>query len=245
MTTATAIGVLPRRFELFDQMLRVFPPGHLADIGAGPGMFSFRAAQAGWKVTAIDARSDRFPAHKSGIEWVTGDVRKVPLGGYDVIACLGLFYHLTPEDQVSLLKRCAGTPIILDTHVDSGESTHPLSERVKVGRYHGSWYREPGETTSSLGNEQSFWPTPDSLYQMLRDCGYPVVLAAQPWVKPDRTFFLALPEGYDLGRAPWTPIPARDEVEVLARTVWRRGRRLAGRVKRRTTRLARSMRPAG
>ena len=36
------------------------------------------------------------------IDWQIGDVRDVDLAQYDVIACLGLFYHLTIEDQRDL-----------------------------------------------------------------------------------------------------------------------------------------------
>jgi hypothetical protein len=172
--------------------------------------------------------------------WLTQDVRKIDLSAFDVIACLGLFYHLTPEDQVSLLRRAAGTPIIIDTHVDNGQSTHSLSERVTVDGYEGSWYREPGEVTSSWGNRRSFWPTPESLYLMLDHCGYPVVMAAQPWVKPDRTFFLALPPGYIPSRP--GRITVIREVEKQARAFARKTRRLAGRAKRRLVRASHAIR---
>ena len=223
-------GVLPRRFEIFDQMLALFPGGRLIDLGAGHGMFAQRAAKAGWVVTAVDARPDRFPKDSS-VKWLTQDVRLVDLSPYDVIACLGLFYHLTPEDQVSLLRRAGGKPIIIDTHVDNGLSTHPLSERMVVHGYEGSWYREPGELTSSWGNRHSFWPTPESLYQMLRECGYPVVVSAQPWVKPDRTFFLALPANFVPSR-PGLGFTVTHAAERGTRQVVRRARRVARRVKR-------------
>ena len=233
LTPSQGGGVLPRRFELFDQLLGLFPPGAVVDLGAGHGMFSLRAAQAGWSVTAVDARPDRFP-RDSSVKWLTQDVRKVDLGPYDVIACLGLFYHLTPKDQVSLLRRAAGKPIIIDTHVANEQNTHRLSERVTVDGYEGSWYREPGELTSSWGNRRSFWPTPESLYRMLKHCGYPVIMATQPWVKADRTFFLALPPGYVSSR------PGRfkviRKVEKPARTLAHYARHLAGRAKRRLAR---------
>ena len=238
LAPAQGSGVLPRRFQLFDQLLGLFPPGALVDLGAGHGMFSLRAARVGWAVTAVDARPDRFP-RDSSVEWLTQDVRDVDMSRYDVIGCLGLLYHLTPQDQLSLLRRAAGKPIIIDTHVDNGKNTHPLSERVTVDGYEGSWYREPGELTSSWRNRRSFWPTPESLYRMLDDCGYPVVLAAEPWVKPDRTFFLALPPGYVPTRHRTT---ARRQVEEQARMMARRVRRVAGRVKRHAARVVRAIR---
>jgi hypothetical protein len=208
---STQTPTLNRRFQLFDRILSLFPVGRLVDLGAGHGKFSSRAAAMGWTVTAVDARPDRFPEDPK-VTWVTEDVRTVDLSGYDVIACLGLFYHLTPEDQLNLLERCSGTPLILDTHVDNGKSTHKLSARETVGSYTGSWYREAGQLTSSWGNRRSFWPTPESLQRMLAETGYPVVLAAEPWVVPDRTFFLALP-----------PVTASAEPARRRRLLSRRG----------------------
>jgi SAM-dependent methyltransferase len=214
------MSIMSRRYQLFDQLLGLFPTGRLVDLGAGHGAFSVRAAEAGWVVTAVDARPDRFPEHPA-VRWKVADVRHVDLSGFDVIACLGLFYHLAPEDQLSLLRRASGTPMIIDTHVDNGLSTHRLSKRELVGDYEGSWYREPGVLTSSWGNPRSFWPTPDSFHRILDDCGYPVVLTAEPWVKPDRTFFLALPGGY----AAWSG-PRR------GRELWLRAIRSARRLRR-------------
>ena len=97
-------------------MLGWFTPGRLVDLGAGHGAFSIRAADAGWDVTAVDARTTRFP-DDARIQWIHQDVRETSLQGYDLIVNLGLFYHLTLDDQLSLLDRAAGTPMILDTHV--------------------------------------------------------------------------------------------------------------------------------
>ena len=69
-------------------------------------MFSIAAADAGWRVTALDARGDRFP-EDGRVDWQVGDVRSADLGGYDVVACLGLFYHLTVDDQLDLLNAAA------------------------------------------------------------------------------------------------------------------------------------------
>lgn len=173
-------------------MLRLLSTGTLIDLGTGHGAFAQRAARHGWQVTGVDARDDRLPDDPA-VTWVVADARQVDLTPFDVIACLGLFYHLTIDDQLDLVGRAAGRPLILDTHVDNGASSHPLSPRERVGPYTGSWYREPGKTTSSWGNPQSFWHTPASLHALLGACGYPVVLEANPYVVPDRTFFLALP----------------------------------------------------
>jgi hypothetical protein len=70
-----------------------------------------------------------------------------------------------------------------------------LSEEEEVDGYTGRWYVEPGDpavATSSWGNTRSFWPTTAALRRMLAEHGYPVVLTADPWHAPDRTFFVAL-----------------------------------------------------
>ena len=180
------------RLKIFARLLRLFPPGRLVDLGAGHGKFSMVAAEAGWDVTAVDARTERnVPA--VGVTWVESDVREFDVTGFDVVACLGLFYHLTVPDQIDLLARCRGTPMIIDTHVANGLSTHPLSEEVEELGFNGRWYHEGTGLLSSWRNPRSFWPTPESFHKMLDQAGYNLVLAVEPWYLPDRTFFLALP----------------------------------------------------
>jgi hypothetical protein len=183
------------RFHWFTRMLSMVEGSRLIDLGAGHGKFSLIAADKGWQVTALDARGDRYPGD-ARIEWRVGDVRDVDLTAFDVVACLGLFYHLTVEDQLALLDRCRGRPIILDTHVANGKpSPYPLSEPVKLLGYQGQLYKEPDQalhSTASWGNDDSFWPRPGALFRMLNERGYDV-LEANPWYVPTRTFFLCLP----------------------------------------------------
>lgn len=187
--------IMVRRFELFDGLLKMFTPGKALDLGAGHGMFSIRAADAGWQVTGVDARSERFP-DDDRVTWLQRDVREVDMGGFDLIFCFGLFYHLTLEDQLDLLARASGTPLIIDTHLATAKPTHQLSAPVTVDGYRGRFYSEKGwqrRPTASWANDQSFWPRPPAFYRMLRENGYPAVFAGSPWVTTDRTFFLCLP----------------------------------------------------
>ena len=181
-----------RRVEIFSRLLALFSPGRLVDLGAGHGKFSMDAAEAGWEVTAVDARTERnVPA--AGVTWVECDVREFDVTGFDVVACLGLFYHLTLPDQIDLLARCRGMPMIIDTHIANGLSTHPLTEEVEQMGFTGRLYHEGTGLRSSWGNPQSFWPTPESFHRMLGQAGYDTVVAVEPWYLPDRTFFVALP----------------------------------------------------
>lgn len=180
-----------RRIEVFDQVVGLLAPGRLLDLGTGHGAFAVRAAERGWQVTAVDARSERWP-DDARIEWVEADVREVAIDGYDLVACLGLLYHLPLADQLDLLARCAPVPLLLDTHVADGVHDHELSDPVDEDGYAGRYYEEPGRTTSSWGNERSFWPTLDSLRRMLHEAGYSTVMPVEPWTTGDRTYFLCL-----------------------------------------------------
>lgn len=190
--------VVQRRFQLFDALLGLFHPGRVIDLGAGHGSFSVRAADAGWRVTALDARTVRFQDDPR-VTWVQSDARHADVSGYDLILCLGLFYHLTLEDQLNLLERASGTPLMIDTHLANGAEDARWKDRlsgpVKPRGYQGRLFREGGRSspTASWGNEESFWPTPGAFYRMLDEHGYAPVLTATPWYQPDRTFFLCLP----------------------------------------------------
>lgn len=182
------------RRRAFTQLVGLFPPGHLVDLGAGHGRFSRYAADLGWQVTAVDARTDRFPDDPRP-RWVEADVRTVDLAAYDLVLCLGLFYHLDLDDQLDLLARAAGRPMIIDTHLDHGTHEHELSERQSPREgYTGRFYREPRALTSAVGNRASFWPTLPTFHRMLHEAGFPTVLTLEPWIRGDRTFFLALPD---------------------------------------------------
>lgn len=181
-----------RRIEVFDQVIGLLAPGRMLDLGTGHGAFAVRASDRGWQVTAVDARSERWP-DDDRVEWVEADVRDVPVDGYDLVACLGLLYHLPLADQVDLLRRCHPTPLLLDTHVDHGVHDHDLSDPVEEGGYTGRYYREPGATTSAWGNEWSFWPTLESFRRMVLAAGYTTIMPVEPWTTGDRTFFLCLP----------------------------------------------------
>lgn len=172
------------RVEIFTRLLAEWPPGRLLDLGAGHGKFSIAAHDLAWQVTAVDARTERMPRH-DGIEWIQSDVRDFPMSeDWDCIAILGLLYHLELSDVLDLLKRCAGTRTVLDTHV-------ALRAEIGQGPYEGKLFREELEApTAAWKNPESFWPTEDSLVRILHDCGYRTVLKLLPEHARDRTFWV-------------------------------------------------------
>lgn len=187
------------RLTIFETLLRQFPRGHLLDLACGHGRFSALAEGLGWSVTAVDVRTERRPEGHPGIRWVESDVRDYEVGDEpDVIAVLGLLYHLELEAQRDLLKRCAHRPTIIDTH-------HALTPVLREGGYEGRLFSEDvTRPTASWGNTASFWPTEDSFVRMLFDAGYGTVLRSVPAYLPDRTFWLCLPPDVDPERhASW------------------------------------------
>lgn len=175
-----------RRAEILTGLLARFTPGRLVDLATGTGWFARIAADIGWQVTALDARRRDWPEHP-GVTWLEQDVRDVDLAGYDLVLCLGIFYHLMLDDQLALLAKCAGTPLILDTHVS-------LASSAERAGFTGRMYQEGGDMLSSWGNPESFWPDLPSLQRMLAEHGYRTIEPVEPWYHgDDRTFWVCLP----------------------------------------------------
>jgi hypothetical protein len=110
---------------------RLLGPGEgrtLLDLGAGPCVFSRRARDAGWKVTAVDARTDILPDDMEGITFIQSDVREFDPSGFDTIFNLGLLYHLPIQDQKRLLTACSYTRVILELQVHTPGIVPPSAE---------------------------------------------------------------------------------------------------------------------
>jgi SAM-dependent methyltransferase len=200
---------------IFKALVGLLNPGRMLDLGAGKGNFSVAAAQLGWAVTAVDARTVRWPdpdaepdPHLSAlirkIDWVQADVREFPIepDRYDLICILGLLHHLEVSDQVSLLQRCSAVPTLLDTRIAKA-----IVDRE--GPYEGMLVREHGETReerdavpqASWGNPLSFQHTEESLLRLVMDCGYIKLLPMRPPHRRDYTFYLCLPAPGEVGSA--------------------------------------------
>jgi SAM-dependent methyltransferase len=193
--------------NIFRALLALLKPGKMLDLGAGKGNFSLSAAELGWMVTAVDARTVRWPDADAElnptradlirtIRWIQADVREFPIeeGEYDLVCVLGLLHHLEVSDQVSLLKRCSTMPTLLDTRI--------AKALVDVeGSYEGMLIREHGETReerdavpqASWGNPLSYQHTEESLLRLILDCGYVKMMQMRPPHRADYTFYLCLP----------------------------------------------------
>ena len=146
-----------------------------------------------------DAEAEEDAATKAliaTIRWVQADVREFPIapGEYDLICILGLLHHLEVADQAALIRRCAGTLLLIDTRIAPA-----IIDRE--GPYEGMVVREHGETrderdlvpTAAWGNAHSFRHTEESLIHLLRENGYAQVMPMRPPHRRDYTFYLCLP----------------------------------------------------
>lgn len=179
---------LTDREQIFNSMLSLLIKLNgsmkVIDLGCGHCLFLRAAMRAGCIGKGIDARLDRVPedmklfVHKE-------DVRNVVLTDYDLILCLGIFYHMTLKDQLTLIEKFEGKPVILDTHYCSNET------RVTVDGYTGCFFQEGTALTSSFGNPESFWPTEPELIRMVGKRHD--VLKWLPEHHPGRSFYLLMP----------------------------------------------------
>jgi hypothetical protein len=179
------------RVQTFSSLVGEGNGRNLLDLGAGPCVFARRARDAGWAVTAVDARTARLPDDLDGITFVQSDVRTYDPSGFDTISILGLLYHLTLDEQRALLTACSYTRVILETQVHTPGFVPPAAEPwgheivVEQG-LEGVVYPEhrggssKANPMASVGNPTSFWLTEDSLLKLFDQCGYEAVEIVEP-----------------------------------------------------------------
>lgn len=161
----------------------------VVDLGAGPCIFSRIARHAGAHVTAVDGRVDRLPDKEilGSIEFIQSDVRDFDTRDFDVKFVFGLLYHLEFEDQAKLLENCAQSGItIIDTqvHRENLIASYPQDPWQYVlhkrGDLNGIEFLEGTNTMASIGNRTSFWPTEESLIEMIRAAGFRQLTIVDP-----------------------------------------------------------------
>lgn len=173
------------RGKVFEHLLGPGDGRTLLDLGAGPCQFARRARRLGWKVTAVDGRTERLPDDLDGITFIEADVRGFDTHGYDTIAILGLLYHLTLAEQEALLRSCVGTRVILETQVHTPGYVPPAAEpwgrRIrKVDGLKGVVFPEGDNPMASIGNPTSLWLTEDSLLRLVQRVGFARVELVEP-----------------------------------------------------------------
>ena len=183
--------------------------GTLIDLGAGHCAFSLMARAMGWQATALDVRTARVPDLPEEIRFLHGDIDSDAwtASDYDLIVCLGVYYHLDQDMQHRLLKKCRGKPLIIDTHFANPKGLptryiSALSETYEKNGETGADYREArhlsdearktADARASFDNPTSWWQTKESLLDTLHDYGWPHIWAFDhnQMAHVQRTFFV-------------------------------------------------------
>jgi SAM-dependent methyltransferase len=219
------------------------------DLACYEGQFAIEFALQGAEAVGIEGREEniaqaRLRAQALGVErldLVRADVRdlgRAEFGGFDVVLCLGLLYHLDFPEAIRFLERvgevCDGFAIF-DTHVNLG-----WRHRVRDG-VHTYWGRPYIEHSAradaaerkrsrwaSLDNSRSFWFTRASLVNALMDVGFTSVYECEippEASKPaDRRTFVAikgsrapLRSSPGVDRDDWGRVPERRSRALLLR----------------------------
>lgn len=153
------------------------------ELGALEGGHTLELARAGATVVAIEGRSINYERclfvkryfRLENVEFALADLRSVDFtafGRFDVVLNSGVLYHMdAPWDLLERLGKVAPS-MLLWTHC---APTHQQLEAVEVcgNRLGGYWYSE-GALDHPLSGRQSlsFWPTRESLEQMLCFTGW-------------------------------------------------------------------------
>lgn len=182
-----ALAHLSLRLKTYRHLLatRLAGPAgrRLLDLGSGPGHFARIASRQGFAVTAVDAREPwtltgaASSAAPREYEFVRMDLREFDrIPDFDVIALIGVIYHLPLDDQLALFARCAGKTVVIDTELFDAavlppDRQHRFTRRTTPEGYAGADCAERNEVYSSYLNPSSFWFEDDSLTRCLADQG--------------------------------------------------------------------------
>ncbi len=153
------------------------------DLACLEGLYGIEFALQGAQVVGIEGRESnlakaRFTREVLGlenIEFVQDDVRNLSVekyGTFDVVLCLGIFYHLDAPDVFEFADRIYQTCTrlaIFDTHVSLKAER---SYTYRSQQYWGRDYVEDDTAWGSIGNDRSVWLTRPSLYRLLADVGF-------------------------------------------------------------------------
>lgn len=163
------------------------------DLGCLEGGYAVELARRGAEVVAIEAREANFEKARftkealglARLDLVRDDVRNLSearYGGFDVVLCLGILYHLDAQNVFPFVHRIAEVCrrlALFDTYVGLSR----IQRFEHEGRaYWGRVIREHTERSTqeerlasgwaSLDNPTSLWITRSSLYNLLNDAGF-------------------------------------------------------------------------
>lgn len=174
-----------RRFlqAIADLTGRSFSELRVLDLACLEGLYGIELALQGAQVVGIEGREENLEKARftklvlglDNIDFFRDDVRNLSpetYGQFDVVLCLGIFYHLDAPDVFEFaqnIERVCTTLAIFDTHVSrNSEQSYTYDNR----EYWGKNYTEDETLWASIGNPISVWLTRPSLYNLLVDVGF-------------------------------------------------------------------------
>jgi SAM-dependent methyltransferase len=185
----------------YSQLIRDLFPGTLnglkaLDLGCFEGQFSIELGLHGLNCVGIEGRQSniskailaRDVLRLNNVTFEKDDLRNVTptkYGYFDVVINSGVLYHLDAPELFTFMKNvadCCNRIMIIDTHF-SFEAQEKVSWNGRD--FYGSRYTEFEEkpsqgqmekaSGSAIGNLTSFWLTPASLFNLLRDVGFSTI----------------------------------------------------------------------
>lgn len=184
----------------------------ILDLGALEGQFAIEFALQGASVVAVEGRKSncdriRFAADLLGLknlDIIESDVRvinKKVIGSFDVVLCLGLYYHIDKESILPfsrLLFELTENLCVIDTHI-AFNGRHDL-EGYKGDLY---WENQPESSDqqveennwSCLSRLPSFFFTDASFRNLISDLGFSSLhVSENPYyrIMSDRRTFIAV-----------------------------------------------------
>lgn len=193
---------------------RDFSQLRVLDLACLEGLYGLELALQGAQVLGIEGRESSLAKARfvkdtlavDNIEFVCDDVRHLSpdtYGHFDVVLCIGIFYHLDAPDVFAFaenISRVCTRLALFDTHL-----SQTAEQAFDYGgqQYWGRPYREDRTAWASIGNEESTWLTRPSFYNLLGDVGFDSVYEChQPQIEKyttlrqlgqaDRNTFIAL-----------------------------------------------------
>jgi ubiquinone/menaquinone biosynthesis C-methylase UbiE len=187
------------------------------DLACLEGHYGIEFALQGATVVGIEIRESnivkaRYAQQELGlnnIRFIQDDVRnlsRAELGGFDIVVCSGILYHLDVPDVFDFVRRIyeiSDRLVVIDTQI-------ALSARVTITNaehnYSGLWYKEHDEQAdpskkyqdlwASIDNVKSFWLTHPSLCNLITDVGFTSLLRVEnpdmPKTGIDRQTYVAV-----------------------------------------------------
>ncbi|MBM2817250.1 MAG: hypothetical protein HW421_4012 [Ignavibacteria bacterium] len=150
----------------------------ILDLALLEGLYGIECALQGAEVIGIDIRQENLDKTRLVIDYLNltnihlfkDDVRNISVekyGQFDVVLCLGIFYHLDKNDLFDFIRRIyemTTNLALIDTHISY---KHKLLFTKDNINYYGSVYREHRDDSSNSDKTKEVWKSIDNVYSAM------------------------------------------------------------------------------